>query len=237
VIDGNEGFPMDFDFAPYFKRYEAVVTAAEKAFAQMTAQYPDAVRCGLGCADCCYALFDLTFVEALYINKQFYRSMEGLQREVLLDRANTADRQTHKIKRQAADQIKNGVDEQQVLEAVARQRVRCPLLNAGNTCDLYSFRPITCRLYGIPTAIHGQGHTCGRSGFEPGKSYPTVKLEVLNQKLLALSSDLVAALGSRHTGLADLMMPLSMALLADFDDEYLGVKKLDSNPTPPPQGA
>jgi len=227
---------MDFDFTPYFKRYEAIVAVADKAFDQVAAQHPECMRCGLGCADCCFALFDMTFIEALHINHQFKRQTEGLQREVLLDRANTADRQIHKIKRQAADKIKSGVDEALVLEDVARQRVRCPLLNAGNTCDLYAHRPITCRLYGIPTAIYGKGHTCGKSGFEPGTAYPTVRQDALQQKLIALSAELVQAMGSRFRGLADLLMPLSMALLADFDDEYLGVKKTD-DPATPSQGA
>lgn len=223
---------MDLDFTSYFERYEALVAAADKAFDQVASQYPDCMRCGLGCADCCHALFDLTFIEALYINHQFNRQVQGQQRELLLDRANTADRQTHKIKRAAADKIKAGVDETTVLEDMARQRVRCPLLNAGSTCDFYNHRPITCRLYGIPTAIYGKGHTCGKSGFEPGTAYPTVRQDALQQKLIALSAELVEALGSRFHGLADLLMPLSMALLADFNDEYLGVKKLDAQPTP-----
>jgi len=221
---------MDFDFTPYFKRYEALVATADNAFDRVASQYPDCVRCGLGCADCCHALFDLTFIEALYINHQFNRRVDGQQRELLLDRANTSDRQTHRAKRRAADMIKAGVDETTVLEDMSRQRVRCPLLNAGSTCDFYAHRPITCRLYGITTAIYGKGHTCGRSGFEPGTAYPTVRHDALQQKLIGLSAELVEALGSRYHGLADLLMPLSMALLADFNDEYLGVKKTEPSP-------
>ncbi len=113
------------------------------------------------------------------------------------------------------------------------ERIRCPLLNKDNQCDLYASRPVTCRLYGIPTAIGGRGHTCGLSAFNTGESYPTVNLEQVHAKLHELSCEILEVLRSTHVKMGDVLMPLSMALLTVFDEAYLGVdadkKKPEAN--------
>jgi hypothetical protein len=50
-----------------------------------------------------------------------------------------------------------------------------------------------------------------------------VKLDVVQARLYDLSHRLAQALGSRHARLGDLLVPVSMALLTRYDDEYLGV--------------
>jgi Fe-S-cluster containining protein len=108
---------------------------------------------------------------------------------------------------------------------MAAQRIRCPLLDNDDKCELYRSRPITCRLYGIPTVIGGQAHTCGLSGFEEGKPYPTVKLDAIQNKLYQISFELAQEIKSRYPKLAEVLVPLSMALLTDYNDEYLGINR------------
>ena len=99
------------------------------------------------------------------------------------------------------------------------------MLNARNLCDLYAYRPLTCRFYGIPTAIGGAGRTCGKSGFQSGETYPTVNLDTIHARLQEISAELVRDLKSRFAGLADILVPLSFALINDFDEVYLGLKE------------
>ena len=214
---------MDFDLAPYFRRYEALVKLADQAFERVAKDYPQCISCQIGCADCCHALFDLTLIEALYINDKFKETFQGPEREALLEKANGTDRQVARIKRQAVDDLQKGIEEKNILAELARKRVRCPLLNEQNSCDLYGYRPLTCRFYGIPTAIGGAGHTCGISRFEKGKQYPTVNLDLVHQKLQQISAELVRDMASKHIKLADILVPLSMALLTLYDEEYLGI--------------
>jgi Fe-S-cluster containining protein len=216
---------MDFDLMPYFKRYEALVSLAERTFERMCDEYPQCVSCKIGCADCCYALFDLTLIEALYLNHKFNERYQGAEREALLGKANEADRRIAQIKRRAFSDLQAGRSEDDILEELGRLRVRCPLLNQQRMCDLYEFRPLTCRFYGIPTAIAGAGHTCGLSGFEKGEPYPTVNLDLIHQQLQQISAELVRDMESNFIKLADLLVPLSMALLTLYDDEYLGIEK------------
>ena len=222
---------MDFDFSPYFKKYEELVTVAEDAFNRVKKDYPECVKCELGCAECCHALFDLTLIEALYVNHKFKAAFEGEQREAMLDRANRADRSTYKIKKRAGKMMNAGSSDEEILEKIAAESVRCALLNDKNLCDLYDFRPITCRLYGVPTAIGGKGHTCGLSAFAPGESYPTANLDRIQAALTALSNALVADLKSKYVTLGEMLVPLSRALLTDYDETYLGVKPEDAGNT------
>lgn len=220
---------MNFDLEPYFDRYVRLSQAADEVFNRVRRDLAECVRCHEECADCCHALFDLTLVEALYLNHQFHRRFSPAEREALLEKANAADRQIHKLKRQAWQELSAGRSEEELLEALAGQKVRCPLLNAQNLCDLYDHRPITCRLYGVPTAIGGKGRTCVLSGFEDGKAYPTVKLDRIVGELQTISAELVRDMKAANVRLADILMPLSMALLTEFDEEFWGLESCASS--------
>ena len=214
---------MDFDLAPYFEKYEQLVAAADKAFERVSSAFDECVKCKPSCSDCCYALFDLTLIEALYINYKFRSTFRGSDRVALMEKANRADRRIHRLKRKAFQSLQEGKDESQILAELSLERIRCPLLDEQELCEMYDFRPITCRVYGIPFAIGEAGHTCGLSGFEPGNEYPTVNLSNVVAKLQEISAELLRDLKSRNVRLADLLVPLSMALITDYDDAYLGV--------------
>jgi Fe-S-cluster containining protein len=207
-----------------FKKYEVLVKQIDDVFDQVKKQYPDLVKCELECSDCCHALFDITLVEALYINRNFIDSIEEEKKAVILEEANKADRAVYRLKKNAFKAVESGEkSEEQVLLEIAAERIRCPLLNDQNRCDLYDSRPITCRLYGIPTSIGGRGHTCGLSGFKEGESYPTVNLDPVYGKLHELSQEIVTLIKSKYVQMGKMLMPLSMALLTVFDEEYLGM--------------
>ncbi|MBN2140618.1 MAG: YkgJ family cysteine cluster protein [Desulfovibrionaceae bacterium] len=214
---------MSLDFSAYFKKYEALAAEADALFRTIRDRTGDLVRCDKGCCDCCYALFDLTLIEALYLNRRFNQAFEGLARSTILERADEADRRVYKFKRSLYKASEQGRSTEEILKTAARERLRCPLLNDSELCDLYEHRPITCRLYGVPTAFGGRAHTCAKSGFTPGRPYPTVHLDKIQDRLLALSRELVAGLNTKHKKMGEIFMPPSMALMTEFDDDYLGI--------------
>jgi Fe-S-cluster containining protein len=218
---------MDIDFEPFFKEYEALLALADKTFEKLHQDYSDLVKCKVECADCCYAMFDLPLIEALYINFHFNRRFQGKRKQDYLEAVNRIDRQIHKIKRKANRDLGAGKSEEEILTDLATARVRCPLLNDQNQCDLYGFRPLTCRLYGIPTQIGGKSRTCTLSGFKAGEKYQTVNIDVLQKKLYQLSERLARAIQSKYAGLGEILVPLSMALLTEYDETYLGVRNPD----------
>jgi Fe-S-cluster containining protein len=214
---------MKIDFTPYFEKYKSIVTQADELFARVQKDHPECVTCKIKFADCCHALFDLTLIEAIYINHQFNKIIKGKEKIRLIDRANRADRKTHMVKKQAYKNKKAGKNETEILMDIAAERVRCPLLNDNDMCDLYEYRPITCRLYGIPTSIGGRSHTCGKSGFIEGKQYPAVNLDAIQKKLYDISCEFVREIKTKYIKMADMLVPLSMAILTDFDEEYLAI--------------
>ena len=224
---------MDFDFTPYFEKYEKLVAASNAAFDRVKQAHAECVQCKEGCADCCHAIFDLTLIEALYINHRFKEKFQGAAKAEMDEKANRSDRQMVKIKRKAHQDLLDGKTEEEILTDLARARVRCPLLNTQDLCDLYDHRPLTCRFYGIPTAIGGKGHTCGQSGFKQGEKYPTVNLDAVHARLQEISAELVRDLQSRFIKLADILVPLSTALVSDYDEIYFGLKD-DAPPEEPP---
>lgn len=214
---------MNMDMTPFFQKYEAIVNKVDNIFGVMKEKYPDEVRCMTGCADCCHALFDLTLIEAVYVSHQFSKNFSGEKRDALLEKANKADRQTYKIKKAAFKAKQQGKDEEAIIADVAKERVRCAMLNDDNLCDFYEFRPIACRLDGIPAAIGGKGRTCNLSGFKSGQSYPTINRDALHDQLLALSSELVKSILTKFTKMGDILVPLSMALITEYDENYFGM--------------
>ena len=218
---------MEFDFTPYFKRYEELVRAADQVFEKMGKNFPACINCKEGCSDCCYALFDLTLIEALYINHRFHERFAGQIRSEMQEKANVIDRKIAMVKREAYRRLKNGEDEQKILTDLAAVRLRCPLLNDRNRCDMYEWRPLTCRFYGIPTAIGGKGHCCGLSGFKAGIEYPTVKLDTIYQRLQQISSELLKDMRARNIKLVDILIPVSMTLITVFDAEFFGTETQD----------
>ena len=213
---------MELDLSPYFKKYETLVATADEVFNRVKKSHADCVKCGEQCADCCFALFDLTLIEALYIHHKFKEKFKGSAKVELIEKANRADRRIYKLKRKAFKELQSGKNEGEILAEMAFERVRCPLLNEKDLCDLYDNRPLTCRFYGIPTAIGGAGHTCGKSEFKQGEPYPTVNLDTIHAQLQQISAELLRDIKSKNIKLADLLVPLSSAMVMDFDEVFLG---------------
>lgn len=138
-------------------------------------QFPDQVRCTPGCADCCHAVFDISFIEAAYLAQHLHThpKLHKSQQQ----RAQTAAVEFENL-------VKEGTDP-------SKARIRCPLLGDDDLCLAHEIRPINCRTYGTPTSIDGKAHVCGLSGFDNNKAYPTIDLAPLQQKLSQYSTELV----------------------------------------------
>ncbi len=212
------------DLSAVFAKYERLQAEADLLFEKVREQHPDCVTCQPGCSDCCNALFDLPLIEAMYLNKAFTESVpHGRQRSDILLAADQADRRAYKIKREIFKESQQGEDSNKLLEDAARLRLRCPLLDAESRCVLYDRRPVTCRIYGIPTSIGCKAHSCGLAAFKKGQAYPTVDLDRLNNRLMTLSQELAQNLQTRYSELPQVFVPVSMALITSYDEEYLGL--------------
>ncbi len=212
------------DLSDIFARYEALVAETDALFAHIQSNFEDCVTCEQGCSDCCHALFDLSLVEAMYLNQAFTQSIPyGKERSDTLMRAADLDRIATRMKKDFYKASKEGKDATEIMHTAARLRMPCPLLNSENSCILYDKRPITCRLYGVPLNINGQGHVCGKNTFSKGGKYPTVHMGAIQQRLDAFSEEIARTVRSRFRELNQVFVPVSMALLTKYDEQYLGI--------------
>lgn len=212
---------MSFDLTPFFEEYKTIADQVDGLFQKVAGDFAAEVKCRQGCSDCCHALFDITLVEALHLNANFLDLSEVVRNEILFA-ADKADRRANMLKKKASRDAGDRPHEE-ILTGVARERLRCPLLDEEDRCRLYAFRPITCRVYGIPLEIGGASRTCGLSDFAPGHAYPAVKLERIQDRLLALSNRILDAMGSPYPDFRLMYVPVSTALMTVYSDEYFGV--------------
>ena len=214
---------MDLD--KHFVKYEAVVSMVDQVFDRVKKEYAKEVFCREKCSDCCYAIFDLTLIEALYLNHKFNEKFSGTEKADLIAIADKTDRALVKMKRDAYKKVKDGADQLEIVGRMSQERVRCPLLGDNNLCLMYDNRPITCRVYGIPTSTAGASHICGRTNFVQGKAYPTLNMDKIYTQLQLLSAELVKDINSTNIRMHELLIPVSMAMVTLFNDEFLGVKQ------------
>ena len=216
---------MALDLNEYFVKYEGLVQVVAGIFDRVKQEFPKEVFCREKCSDCCYAIFDLTLVEALYLKHKFNEKFAGKERNELIEIADKTDRALVKMKRDAYRKVKDGADQLEMVAKMSQERVRCPLLGEDNLCVLYEHRPITCRVYGIPTSTAGASHICGRTNFIQGQPYPTLNMDKIYTQLQLLSAELVKGIQSEKIRMHELLVPVSMALVTEFTEDYLGVKQ------------
>lgn len=195
-------------FNDLFHAYEQLAAVADKAFRRMEQEYGDKVKCEIHCTDCCHAVFGLFLIESVYLKNCFDKLDDGQKWAALL-RADHADEDLARLQ----EKLEMYRDDPQLQAyALARQRIRCPLLDDQQNCILYPYRPITCRVYGIPTVINGKARVCWKAGFEAGESYPTFNLDAVYGHLYRLSQELLEKAGQTDMERASFLVSVSKSI-------------------------
>lgn len=215
------------DIAKYIKKYEELVVQIETVCEKVKSEHSERVTCKPGCSDCCHALFDLTLIEAVTIKQRFDEKFTGKLRHDILTVAGDVDRKIFKIKKNATEAEKLGTNGEKIIERISQEKIACPLLDENNHCRMYDHRPIACRVYGIPTSTGGKGYTCGLSGFTKGENYPTLNMDIVYKRLYDISNEMIRDIKSKYTKMGDILVPLSMCLTLDYNEEYFGIPGLE----------
>ncbi len=120
-------------FIPFIYRLEVIYKKMDEKYNETTNYY--GFCCG-GCEEnCCFTRFyHHTFAEYLYLQKGF-ETLESGNRAEIQERALTVCRQTDELDK-----------------AGLPVRLLCPL-NYEGMCILYEYRPMICRLHGLPHEI------------------------------------------------------------------------------------
>jgi len=175
------------DFSYLFEPYDRQVSLADKSFERIAGEYPNCISCKPGCADCCHAVFGLFLVEAVFLKNDFDQLGEKEKADAL-KRGLAAEKDLKTLER-TLEEFKD--DPGMSAYAMAKTRIRCPLLGDDDACILYPYRPITCRVYGIPTMVQGIPRICGSTGFKKDEAYPFFNMNGVQKELFQLSKDLL----------------------------------------------
>jgi Fe-S-cluster containining protein len=157
-------------------------------------------------------------IEAAYLSRKFHLLFSRKERREINKKAAKALTRLAN----AESRIKSSGTPSELkaqLMALSHERVECPLLMQGR-CLLYLHRPVTCRIYGIPTSIEGKGATCGRSGFVQGERYPTISMEIIDNRLYEISRALMADIAGLNLSHGELLFSVAAALSQLLDQEY-----------------
>jgi Fe-S-cluster containining protein len=130
VNENNDGVPNFLEMQPFLERMEVLFNNMDRTYATVADQY--GFRCR-GCDDnCCLTRFyHHTWVEYFFLE----RGVSGLSPDVGADIRNRSRDVCRKM--EAADREGQ------------KPRVMCPL-NRQDLCLVYDYRPMICRLHGMP---------------------------------------------------------------------------------------
>lgn len=195
-----------------FKKYEVLAASADLAFREMRSQFSSCVKCEPLCSDCCHAVFGLFLIEAAYVRSHF-DNIAREERRRTVSRAAKAEKEMGRV----IDEAQRGEGPQGSF-SLEKARIRCPLLNEADECVLYPYRPITCRIYGVPTAIHGKAHVCWKAKFDRAKVYPVFNLDEVNRKLYLLSSEFLKEAGGSDPSKAGFLVSVSKVVTTRTED-------------------
>jgi len=202
------------DFSYLFEPYDNLVQKSDQAFRRMSGEFTENIKCELHCSDCCHAVFGLFLIEAAFLKRDFDQ-LEEDERRAALKRGDEADKEHEKLVRT----LKEFEDDPQMRAySMAKARIRCPLLADNNECILYPCRPITCRVYGIPTIVRGVPRVCGKAGFKKEQTYPTFNLDGIHRELYRLSKELQERAGGKDIERAALLISVSKVIKTPIEE-------------------
>ena len=139
------------DLGHYFEEYESIVAQTESLLQPQKDTNQPVRRCGRESKTCCIDQVNLTLVEAIYLSYRINKHLKGEERLEVIQRALAIPKG---IKGNAhSDPKEENFGNRQTEKG---NTALCPLSN-DESCVIYDYRPLSCRLYGIdnPT-IDGQ---------------------------------------------------------------------------------
>lgn len=131
--------------------YGGLLGEVDAWFKRCLERHPELIACRNGCSECCRGLFDITLLDAYYLKRGFDMLPESLK----ADRVNSAFRRLERLTAEnplfTEPWLLNGIPEEQWDALMPEEdETPCLLLSEGGGCLVYDYRPMTCRLNGIP---------------------------------------------------------------------------------------
>jgi Fe-S-cluster containining protein len=136
---------------PAAARYRGLLERLDRWFEETARRHPGVIPCRAGCSACCHGPFDISAADVLLL-REGLKTLSPSDREVVRTRG---EQLLTRMREQApawappwdlADLGEERFDD--IVESLAE--MPCPLLDDQGACRLYPWRPLVCRLIGLP---------------------------------------------------------------------------------------
>jgi len=179
------------------------------------------LACRKGCSACCRGLFDITLLDAFLLKEGFCQLPAPVRDKVLERCRPRLSELTQRWPELRPPYLLNALSDDSWQEMPEEDETRCPLLGDDDLCLVYRFRPMTCRLHGLPNIDHsGEDFSTDLCTLHPGNPH-SLRPKILHgpfREVFTREIELFRELTFRLTGWAyaelDTFIPL--ALLADY---------------------
>lgn len=132
-------------------RYAVLLREVDEWFAGCLQRHSTLIACHHGCSECCRGLFDITLLDALLLKRGFDRLTPDVQETLHIKAAGRlaalSDQWPEFIRPWTLNHIREELWDEIMPED---DETPCPVLSEQGACLLYEYRPMTCRLNGIP---------------------------------------------------------------------------------------
>ncbi len=199
----------------HLNRYCELLSQADDLYKAVYEKHGDLINCKPGCDQCCSVYYQISLIEAFYINGIAKRLLTPEQLERAITKAGAGE----KVFREAKSYLESlKVNQAALEEAAAKLVIPCPLLE-DHGCVLYDHRPVTCRLYGLPQQIGSRVISCPLNNFEKGENYNTVFIDKIQKLVAKYSKEFLQDMIGRNPS-RPILFSISGALLTSFDKKF-----------------
>ena len=129
--------------------YLSLLQRVDAWYREVKEKHPEKVPCAKGCRDCCLGLFDVSLLDGALLREGLATLDEATRQDI---RARAADvvARLRALYPDLGDDL-DGWDPDDVDDLCdALGDVECPVLGREGECRLYAWRPLTCRMSGVP---------------------------------------------------------------------------------------
>jgi hypothetical protein len=138
------------DLSTYFTEYEALVQKTDEDVKKAAKTNDGIHRCGLESDECCFQYVDLRLIEVIYLNNKMNRTLKSDVRSEVIQKAVEVHKKTRALQRVSENKGEDPeANKKNLMAAYNKENILCPL-NMESKCCLYPYRPIRCRIYGVP---------------------------------------------------------------------------------------
>ena len=136
---------------PTIAAYRALLAEIDAWFENCLASAPTGtLACRKGCSACCRGLFDITLLDAFLLREGFAQLPADTQQQVLARCRPRLPELQQRWPQLQPPYLLNALADDSWTEMPEDDATPCPLLGEAGLCLIYAFRPMTCRLHGLP---------------------------------------------------------------------------------------